>query len=446
MGEALLGSVRYRCLDRVAISLGVYFCYVGALSSAPFDFTVASLAERTFVTGNLWRADWLVNILGFVPFGAIVYWLTQPTAENFLARWALTIGTAAGVSLAIETAQLFLPGRFSSFADLLANTLGGGLGFWLAHYLRQQPWITPLVRYRRRLALLGVMGYLGGLAGLFLWAALPQRLDTWDPRYPLLIGNNEETRNRHWLGKIFFVALYDHALTAAEVLAQFQAGPNFDPTLHLPGKPIALYTFQEGGGRYVYDRSPVGPSLDLEIAEPQRAAWLPNGGLELTGPTRLHSAQRPEKIYQRVTAEHTFSVAVWVEPKDALQRGPARMACIVSWSPNRWVRNFTLGQVASEIDFRVRTRLAGPNGSRGRLQTNGLDLGPQLTHLVAVSARGTAALYVNGVLFPEGVTGDGLTIIAQELNFDATSRWQRGLLVVLLLGPVAGAVWVLRPR
>jgi hypothetical protein len=110
------------------------------------------------------------------------------------------------------------------------------------------------------------------------------------------------------------------------------------------------------------------------------------------------------------------------------------------------LRNFTLGQQGSEIHFRVRTRLAGPNGTRGHLQTQGLGLGPQLTHLVAVYARGTQELYVNGVLFPEGVTGDGLTVIAQTLEFDATSHWQRGLVVLLLLGPVGGLLWALYPR
>jgi hypothetical protein len=432
--------MRYLYLDEVALTLCLYLCYVGALTLAPFDFTLPSRAHSTFVAGNIWGTDGVFNILGFVPFGSLLCWLARPTADNLLAKWGFTTGAAATLSLAIETAQLFLPGRVPSYSDLLANTLGGGLGFWLAYCLHQQPWLTYLTRYRRRLALLSLAGYVGALTGLLLWAALPQRLDTWAPYYPLLIGN-EATRNRPWLGKLFLIGLYDRALTAAEVLSQFQAGPDFEPAVHLPGRPIALYTFQEGGGRRVYDRSPVGPSLDLEIAEPHRAVWLPKGGLELTGPTLLYSTQQPDLIYQRATAGHTFSVAAWVEPKDALQHGPAR---IVSFSLNSQLRNFTLGQAASEIDFRVRTPLAGPNGTRGHFQTKGLGLVPQLTHLVAVYARETTELYVNGVRFPGGVPGDGLTVIAQMLALDASSRWQRGLVVVLLLGSVAGAVWALR--
>jgi len=44
------------------------------------------------------------------------------------------------------------------------------------------------------------------------------------------------------------------------------------------------------------------------------------------------------------------------------------------------------------------------------------------------------------------VRGDGLTFFAQVFEFDATSRWQRGLVLLLLLGPVGGLLRLLRPR
>jgi VanZ family protein len=429
-------------LNRSALLLTIYLCYVGALTLAPFDFSTAPLVHQSFAVGDPRSADMAFNILGYIPFGAILYHIVWPVAEKFLFTWGLTVGSAAVVSLGIEIGQLFLPERFPSYSDLMANTLGGGLGFWCAYYLTQKPWVTLMTRYRHILALLILTGYLGSVTGIFIWAALPQRLETWDPDYLLLIGN-ETSLNRPWMGKIYCIALYDRALTAAEVLAQFQAGPYVEPEVLAQGRPVALYTFREGGGRHVHDWSPLKPPLDLEVAEPQNTVWLASGGLELTQPTVLRSAQRPEKIYQRFTATHTFSVAAWLEPKDALPRGPGR---IVSYSLTTPLRNFTLGQEASEIHFRVRTRVAGPDGTRMYFRSNNLGLKPMPTHLVAVYAWGVERLYVNGDLFPGSVTRDGLTFFAQTFDFNAASHWQRGLVVVLLLGPIGGALWTLRPR
>jgi glycopeptide antibiotics resistance protein len=422
------------------IALCLYLASLGTLTLAPFNFTVRPLAYRTFATGGSSLADVVFNVLGFVPFGAILYRLMRPTGEYRPSQWAFTTGAAAAVSLAIEAGQLFLPGRKPAVADVLANTLGGALGFWLAHYLRQQSKMMGLIRYRRQLACCGLIGYASGLTGLLLWGAPPQTLDSWDPHYLFFIGN-EATLNRPWLGKLFFVGLYDRVLTAAEVLAQFEAGPYIDPSLPRQERPIALYMFQEGGGTRVYDLSPVGPPLDLEIVEPHKAVWLPEGGLALLEPTHLHSGPRAEKIYRRLTETHTFSVVAWLEPYAAQQHGPAR---IVSLSLTPWLRNFTLAQESSELHFRVRTGVAGLNGNFGNLRTKGLELGPKLTHVVAIYDRGSEELYVDGNLVPGRVPWDGLTVIARALEFDPTSRWQRGLLVVLLLGPVGALAWAWR--
>ena len=282
------------------------------------------------------------------------------------------------------------------------------------------------------------MLYFAGLIGLFLLIPASQKLEGWDPGYPLLIGN-EATLDRPWLGKIFFVALYDRVLTADEIQVAFRGGPSFSAEVDLRGAPIVLYPFQERGGTRVHDRSLIGVPLDLEIAGPQQATWLPEGGLELTGPTVLRSSTKPEKIYHRFTATHSFSVVAWIEPKDGLQVGPARM---LSFSLNPTLRNFTLDQEGSEVHFRVRTRLAGPNGTRLELRTKGLGLSPKPTHVAVTYDRGTEQLYINGVLFESLPAQNGLTIIARVLKLNPASRWQMGLLVMLLLGPVGGGCWL----
>jgi glycopeptide antibiotics resistance protein len=44
----------------------------------------------------------------------------------------------AAVSLAFETAQLFISSRFASIDDLIFNTLGGALGVWLGFCLSRR--------------------------------------------------------------------------------------------------------------------------------------------------------------------------------------------------------------------------------------------------------------------------------------------------------------------
>lgn len=47
---------------------------------------------------------------------------------------------------------------------------------------------------------------------------------TWDPDFPLVVAN-ETTGNREWLGELHLIAIYERALSAAEVEQNFDAGP-----------------------------------------------------------------------------------------------------------------------------------------------------------------------------------------------------------------------------
>jgi glycopeptide antibiotics resistance protein len=422
-------------LNRGTVSLVVYLFYLGVLTLAPFDFSITAVTGRCWIPKGAVISDVGQNILGFVPLGVLLHFCMKPGARNMGRKWAWATGIAATVSLLIETAQLFLPTRDSSPVDVMSNTLGGGLGFWMAHRLEHRPWIVRLNPHRRTLTLISLAFYIAGLITLFLWAAPPQTLNGWDPSYPLLIGN-ETTLDRPWLGKIYFLALYPRALTAEEIKAQFQAGAHFKHDIHPKDAPIAEYAFQELGGTRIHDHSPVGVPLDLEITGPQEIMWIPEGGLELTRPTLVRSTKAAEKISQRFIVTNAFSVATWFEPKDNLQSGPAR---IVSLSQSLLVRNFYLGQEKSEVYFRVRNRVAGPSGTWVHLRTKGLGLRRQAIHLVAIYDRGTEQLYANGLLVEHTEMGGGLALIARELKINPTSRWQSALLLLLLLGPLSSS-------
>lgn len=52
---------------------------------------------------------------------------------------------------------------------------------------------------------------------------IPGTLSTWNPRFPLLVGN-ETTGEYPWLGQLHLVAIYDRALSSAEVKGNYRAG------------------------------------------------------------------------------------------------------------------------------------------------------------------------------------------------------------------------------
>ena len=72
--------------------------------------------------------DVVLNVLVFVPLGWL---LTQALGRRPIpAPWVIGIVTcfAAILSLTVETTQYFIPSRYSSIVDVLANTAGAFFG------------------------------------------------------------------------------------------------------------------------------------------------------------------------------------------------------------------------------------------------------------------------------------------------------------------------------
>ena len=76
------------------------------------------------------QIEFSANILLFVPFGAIL------TLRLHRRLWWWTVPIAAGVSGLVELAQgAFLPQRFPSLLDVVANTSGAFLGALLVLFI-----------------------------------------------------------------------------------------------------------------------------------------------------------------------------------------------------------------------------------------------------------------------------------------------------------------------
>lgn len=84
------------------------------------------------------RFDLISNLLGYLPLGALLFGALVRSEWRARGAFAMTLAMAAGLSLAMETLQNFLPERVPSNVDLALNVAGAGIGAllgWLVHTL-----------------------------------------------------------------------------------------------------------------------------------------------------------------------------------------------------------------------------------------------------------------------------------------------------------------------
>ncbi len=93
--------------------------------------------------------DVAANLWGYVPLG---FWVTLASLRLGRTRGAWWRGLAAGVGLsfAMEALQSYLPMRVPSQSDCLLNSLGAGLGAWLAQTLERRGVLLRYSAMRKR--------------------------------------------------------------------------------------------------------------------------------------------------------------------------------------------------------------------------------------------------------------------------------------------------------
>jgi VanZ family protein len=113
--------------------LALYVVAILALTLAPVAATPDTPRFDFELSGFRTLADAFANVLLFVPFGALAAWA--------FGGWRPAVAGAFALSLFIEATQLLIPGRYTSPADLVFNTLGAVLGTALV--LRADLWLRP---------------------------------------------------------------------------------------------------------------------------------------------------------------------------------------------------------------------------------------------------------------------------------------------------------------
>ena len=169
---------------------------------------------------------------------------------------------------------------------------------------------------------------------------------------------------------------------------------------------IALYTFEEGTGVVVADRSGADPSVDLIVADPTRIQWAA-GTLAITQPTIVASAEAANKILAGCRDADALTLEAWITPgvPDATTLG--RIATLSSSNSSLAV---TLMSLASHFEFRMDGPMTDSNGLPSlNTGTDTLVMGTR-RHVVAVSApSGERYIYLDGVLVATDARGGDLS-------------------------------------
>ena len=388
--------------------LGVTICYTFILTLKPFEFSSLYLHEylrfdsgivRTLF-GRFRPADILANILFFMPFGFLGGILFKFTGLRKTSILKKTFILGISLSLFLEFGQLFLR-RTTSLTDVINNGLGAMFGALLSSgiNLKEIPWYLQFIRPKDGAFLTKTLLVYIFLLMFFLisptWLLSPLN---WDRDYYLLVGN-EGTMNRPWQGTLYELAIYSTMLPAEKITKNFMTG-RVDP---LDKSLIAHYKFNECTGKIVHDLSRYQPALDLVIADTTQVRWdSDENGLKLFKGSLLKSTEPGTKLVDAIKSTQQLSVEIWIKPANLQQTGPAR---IVSLSKNPHQRNFMVGQAQGSLNLRVRTPLAGPNGSRVEIFTHNPCLSPKRQHVVAVFNHGAAQIYLNGELLPDKIAG-----------------------------------------
>lgn len=129
-------SWRHRASPLARLGWLAYVVLVAYASLAPWSGWRDIGAGAFAWVGAPWpryvtRFDVLVNVLGYVPVGALGVLALHPRVRGAAAVAAATLAAVA-LSFALESLQMFLPQRIASNVDLLSNSVGALLGALLA--------------------------------------------------------------------------------------------------------------------------------------------------------------------------------------------------------------------------------------------------------------------------------------------------------------------------
>jgi len=188
----------------------------------------------------------------------------------------------------------------------------------------------------------------------------------------------------------------------AEIGQPVAGAPVVEPVPSWPGKvPGLVVAWKRGFGPQKLIAPAGGPKWRLE---PRGAAKLDSRGAMVLakGAVIVHGGN--DALLAACKATNELTVEAVLNAADVEQGGPAR---IISFSTDGHSRNFTLGQSADKLIFRLRTPQTGNNGSSPETTLCRFNAGVP-HHIIVTYRPGQLVCYFNGqqALATPAVQGD----------------------------------------
>ena len=348
-------------IKRVKIVVLINLLLILTLTLFPFNFSPEKLSVREITKGFHHVSntlDFIFNIWLFVPFGFSCSWLMQLRNRRASEKVLAVVAISLSLAITIECLQLFLPDRFSTKADIIANGLGGLIGclsFMLWNYRSSNLWARLKTFFKPRYLILLLVSYLSIMIWLTVPLAKATTLDNWSTNYPLILGN-EATGDRPWQGYIDRLAILNRAFSANEIQYFLNRG-----NLALKSRHSLVAYYQLSETESYPDTTGKLPPLTWQgNVMLDRQAAQKKEGVRITNRQWLATANPSRLMSDKIRQTSQFTLCVIFATADLEQTGPAR---IVSLSSDPYHRNFTLAQESKNLIFRLRTPLMGENGT-----------------------------------------------------------------------------------
>ncbi|MEA5577614.1 VanZ family protein, partial [Anabaena sp. UHCC 0451] len=285
--------------------------------SFPHSFSVADFFD-SFNNASSFQ-DQVNNVLLFMPLGFACANLLQKFKFRLILQIIIVLLLSFGLTLTVETLQIFLPSRSSTPADIFNNTVGGCLGslsFYFWNYQSLTNTISPVKKNNSRLSNQKIIGFILGYISFILLISLlwisTTNLSNWDLNYPLILGN-ESTGNRPWQGYISKVYITDKAISSYEARKGFN-DPNYFNNL---GDSL-LANYQLNGKCCYQDQTGNLPEL-LWQRKPKNIAE--SQGVFLNSSQWLKTAESVKNLSQRISQKSEFTLSATLATDNIQQNG-----------------------------------------------------------------------------------------------------------------------------